>query len=620
MGGVSRKSKRQAQRAKRADATINLSDPGATVPPSLSPVLDLVKGTGLDSINTRFRSTRRLGESEVDGLYTEGIGRRIIDLPIDGALSDWPSIKVEESWRDLADEVEQRAVELEVPTHYRFASKMASKDGWNAFTLGYADAAVDPSANAQVAPWGYAKLVWARGLRAWDCTVRRVYGPSSPRVGEAREIYNWRIRPDVETDPVYIGGLGDVHGTRFTRLTTLNGRSDFELVAGHLANLLGGGEGVGTLLSKAALGVYKIKNWEEKMRRDPATSYATIQAQNLALSTINALVLDMENEEFTQLAHGALGGSEAAVYALSWLLAAAAGIPMTLLYGMSPGGFSDGSVTDEQWQDRLRSIRRDAEPHLRMVYDAIWAEVLGVAEVPEYSFEWPPLRPATVEETAAQTKVAVEAGRAAVEAGLTTTSAVATGLEATGGLDLWEWRSAARPVDPEATPEQAAGLAEEENPVAETALNGAQISSVIEVAEKISLGILSPESGLGILRLALPTTPVALLKAALPSARGVASPAALPVAASPSGAPPPGEPDLSSEETDEPEGEDESEEPPLELPTDLVSAREAATTLGISPAALGGMAKRGEIRRYRVGSAYRYSQSECVECVLSASD
>ncbi len=527
MGEVSRKSKRQAQRAKRADATINLSDPGASVPPSLSPVLDLVKGSGLDSINTRFRPTRRLGENEVDGLYTEGIGRRIIDLPIDGALSDWPSIKVEEGWRDLADEVEQRAVELEVPTHYRFASKMASKDGWNAFTLGYADAAVDPSANAQVAPWGYAKIVWARGLRAWDCTVRRVYGPASPRIGEAREIYNWRIRPDVESDPVYIGGLGDVHGTRFTRITTLNGRSDFELVAGHLANLLGGGEGVGTLLSKAALGVYKIKNWEEKMRRDPATSYATIQAQNLALSTLNALVLDMDNEEFSQLAHGALGGSESAVYALSWLLAAAAGIPMTLLYGMSPGGFSDGSVTDEQWQDRLRSIRRDAEPHLRMVYDAIWAEVLGVAEVPEYSFEWPPIRPATVEETAAQTLVAVQAGQAAIDARLTTPSAVAAGLEAAGGLDLWAW-SAAAPAD-----------------------------------------------------------------------------APGPVASQ-------GE-DPTDEETDEPEE-------PLTLPDDLVSAREAADLLGISPAALGGMAKREEIRRYRVGSAYRYSKQECVECVLSASD
>jgi len=235
-----------------------------------------------------------------------------------------------------------------------------------------------------------------------------------------------------------------------------------------------------------------------------------------------------------------------------------------------------------------------------MIYDAIWAEVLGVAEVPEYSFEWPPLRPPTVEEVATQTKIAVEAGVMAVNAGLTSTAAVATGFEAAGGLDLFPWRAAVNPDDDTDAPTGP-----------ETALSNEQVQSVMSVAERVATNVIGLETGLGILRLALPNVPEALLLAALPAGPGSS-------AAQPATAPAPSQPDLTNEETDDdPLDEDE---PPLELPDDLVSAREAADMLSISPAALGGMVRRGEIRRYRVGSAYRYSRGECVECVLSASD
>lgn len=430
--------KRDTRTAKRADGTLDPYSLSADVPQSLSPVLDVTKGWGLDSIYTRFRTKRDLQQIEVDGLYQDGIGRRIIDLPVDHALSAWPVLDVAEEWRDQAYEVEALAQRLDVPAHVRKAARLRSKDGWSLVALGYADLA-----HSQPAPWGYAPLTWVRELYREDCWVEALYGAESPKVGQARLIRNWQIRPDADSDSIgFIPGLGTLHSSRFTRLTTFDGRSDFQLIADHLANLLAGGEGTGGALQRASVGKWSVKNWREQVMRDEETSYKVMQAQHKALSTLNALVLDKDNEDFTMLSNGALSGSKDAVYALSWLLSAAAGIPMTLLYGMSPGGFSGGESEERLWADRLWSLRRDIEPHLRVLYNALWVEVLGVAAVPEYAFEWPPLRQPTPEETAKTVKGMLDASKVALELELTTRENIVAGFAAWPEvMNPWEWQA-----------------------------------------------------------------------------------------------------------------------------------------------------------------------------------
>lgn len=442
--------KRDTRTVKRADGTLDPYSLSADVPQSLSPVLDVTKGWGLDSIYTRFRTKRDLQQIEVDGLYQDGIGRRIIDLPVDHALSAWPVLDVAEEWRDQAYEVEALAQRLDVPAHVRKAARLRSKDGWSLVALGYADLA-----HSQPAPWGYAPLTWVRELYREDCWVEALYGAESPKVGQARLIRNWQIRPDADSDSIgFISGLGTLHSSRFTRLTTFDGRSDFQLVADHLANLLAGGEGTGGALQRASVGKWSVKNWREQVMRDEETSYKVMQAQHKALSTLNALVLDKDNEDFTMLSNGALSGSKDAVYALSWLLSAAAGIPMTLLYGMSPGGFSGGESEERLWADRLWSLRRDIEPHLRMLYNALWVEVLGVAAVPEYAFEWPPLRQPTPEETAKTVKDMLDASKVALELELTTRENIVAGFAAWPEvMNPWEWQAPETGKPPSSTPE-----------------------------------------------------------------------------------------------------------------------------------------------------------------------
>lgn len=611
--------KRDTRTAKRADGTLDPYSLSADVPQSLSPVLDVTKGWGLDSIYTRFRTKRDLQQIEVDGLYQDGIGRRIIDLPVDHALSAWPVLDVAEEWRDQAYEVEALAQRLDVPAHVRKAARLRSKDGWSLVALGYADLA-----HSQPAPWGYAPLTWVRELYREDCWVEALYGAESPKVGQARLIRNWQIRPDADSDSIgFIPGLGTLHSSRFTRLTTFDGRSDFQLVADHLANLLAGGEGTGGALQRASVGKWSVKNWREQVMRDEETSYKVMQAQHKALSTLNALVLDKDNEDFTMLSNGALSGSKDAVYALSWLLSAAAGIPMTLLYGMSPGGFSGGESEERLWADRLWSLRRDIEPHLRMLYNALWVEVLGVAAVPEYAFEWPPLRQPTTTEKAEVVTAVLGAAEKAQMLGLADAPSIAAGLASTPEMDLWEWTSET-PVIEAATGENILAPTVQTT-VEELALNGAQIASFVQVLTEVSLGTISPEAAMAILSISFPSADRERLRVAVLAQAEQAARVQQPTA------PAPGSPGDPSDETLDVPGAD-VDEPAEPEPEGLSPAQsEAIGGTWTDPADLAeryslpskstvrSLFRTGEVRGRKVSSRWQYREEDLAAHLLGLS-
>lgn len=437
--------KRKSRRAPTPiqDGTLNLLSPG-DVPPSLSPVLDVVRGLGLDTISTHFRATRRLEISEIDGLFGDGIGQRIVQLPVDVAFAGWPTLHVEEGWKDEAAQVEALAETLEVPKRYRRAEVEAQRDGSAVLIVGYADGAPE-----KPAPDGREEVIWIRSVPARYFSIRNWYGPESRKFGAARTLNVFRVAADVPSDRYPGRGLGLVHGTRFFRLSTETGESAYQQIALYLANLLTGSTGASSALARASLGLYKIKNWQAKVDRGGADGpgpYETVRAQHASASAYNCVVIDANNEEYEDISSGSLGGLESGVYALSWLLAAAAGIPMMTLYGISPGGFASGEGERKDWLDRARARRQAAEPAIRWIYDRLWAQVLGEAAVPPYELVWPEIEEPTELERIDLATKAVAVALQAIQAKLTTPEAVIAGLSSSSA-DLWAWVA---PVDPAA--------------------------------------------------------------------------------------------------------------------------------------------------------------------------
>lgn len=412
---------------------------GASTPASLSPILDVRRGTGLETVGTRFRATRVLDWSELDALYgDDGIGRAIIDLPVEAAFADWCTIDVDQGWEDVRNEVVALAARLDVPGRYQDAERRASIDGSAALLLGYADGRFDTVAAA-----GYVEPIWLRTAWGRDVNVRSLYGPESPRYGQAAWISVARLPPDVPSDFGFSGRVGSVHGSRFVRLHTATGRSDYQTVALYLANLLAGGDGTGSMLQRAALGVFKMKDWQNKIHAKGQSVYDVLQAQFALINTNRAVVLDAGSEDFQLLSNTGLSGAESAVYALSWLLAAAARIPMTRLYGMSPSGFSSGASERKDWADRARNRRTKAEPAIRWIYDRLFAEVLGEPRVPDYRLVWPALDAPTTAERFVSASSALDVAAKALELRITTPKSVVAGFSATPELDLFEWQEPA---------------------------------------------------------------------------------------------------------------------------------------------------------------------------------
>lgn len=431
--------------ARPRDGTLNLS--GGTAPPrSLSPVLDTRRGAGLETVGTQFRATRPLTWEELDALYgDDGIGRAIIDLPVEAAFADWCTIDVDPGWEDVRDEVVALAARLDVAGRYQEAERRSSIDGSAALVLGYEDGRFDTVAAA-----GYVTPIWLRTAWGRDVNVRSLFGPESPRYGEAAWISVARILPDVPSDFGFSSRIGTVHGSRFVRLHTPTGRSDYQTVALYLANLLAGGDGTGSMLQRAALGVFKIKDWKSKIWAKGQSVYDVLQAQFAMINANRAVVLDEASEDFQLVSNTGLSGAESAVYALSWLLAAAARIPMTRLYGMSPSGFSSGASERRDWADRARNRRTKAEPAIRWVYDRLFAEVLGEPRVPNYRLIWPALDAPTTEERFAAASSALDAAEKAIGLRVTTAQAVVAGFSATPELDLFTWEEPAEEVEAEA--------------------------------------------------------------------------------------------------------------------------------------------------------------------------
>lgn len=421
--------------APKADAWIDV-DPDSA-PPTLSPVFDPRRGLGLETLTTIFRRTRDLGPEEVRALYGDGIGRRIVTLPVEQALTEWCTLHVEEPWAAQAEAVKRRAVALDVPRWIRRAGVWRNRDGWTALLQGWGDLL-----HAEPAPWGTQTLTWVRPAYRWDCSPPTVfYGPDSPRFGEARFLSVHRMRPDVEDDLGYLPGsnLGPVHGSRFTRLSTPTGASVYDQVAQYLVQIVAGGGGVSEALSKSVVGVFKIDEWDRKAYRNDSAAYQLLRSQFEALSARSPLAMDRKTSEFDLLTNGALGGTESALYALAWLLSAASGIPMSVLYGLEPGGFAAGDVQERMWLQRLADERVALEPAIRAVYDGLWTEQTRSPQIPEYELVWPPIRKVEPESKVQNLSAALVAAEKALALGLTTPAAIRAGLASEASLDLWAW-------------------------------------------------------------------------------------------------------------------------------------------------------------------------------------
>lgn len=158
--------------------------------------------------------------------------------------------------------------------------------------------------------------------------------------------------------------------------------------------------------------VYKIKNLhnmivsnkEEVVRR-------RLEIAELSASVLNAYLIDSVGEDFGFVARSTTGLPEI-LDRLGVHLSAASGMPITLLLGLSPGGFGTGEDEDRRWSNTTQAFRQDhCLPGLELLTRYILLAKDGPTKgaLPDkYSVTFPALRQPTDKEVAEIRKLHAE--------------------------------------------------------------------------------------------------------------------------------------------------------------------------------------------------------------------
>jgi phage-related protein (TIGR01555 family) len=255
---------------------------------------------------------------------------------------------------------------------------------------------------------------------------------------------------------------------------------------------------------------------------------------DLARSVARSVVLDAEGEDFTTVDGKGLGTLPAVLDKAWSRLAAAAGMPVTVLMGISPSGLNATGESDIRlWYDRVAAYRRDVvEPRARVLIDVL-ARSAGVD--PEgISIAWPSLWQPTDKETAELRKLTADTDAIYIDKGVLLPEEVALSrwgsgaysTEITGfdpeirqALADAELEDMAKGEEPEGQePEEPSEPSEpsEPTPVSEpidpgtdvpapdSTLNGAQMKGMQDTIVLVAEGKIPKETGVQILLLSLP--------------------------------------------------------------------------------------------------------------------
>jgi phage-related protein (TIGR01555 family) len=153
------------------------------------------------------------------------------------------------------------------------------------------------------------------------------------------------------------GGQLLVHADRVLHFPTADYLPLLETLQDSLGAFFEAMNGIRTGARESSTVIYGIKNWVRKAwSENSGLAKLHMAFVDRAKSAMNAWVIDKDDES-VQIANRSLSGlSQLADPFMVWLAAALA-IPVTVLWGVSPGGFGKGEAERETWHEEVRAFQ-----------------------------------------------------------------------------------------------------------------------------------------------------------------------------------------------------------------------------------------------------------------------
>lgn len=266
---------------------------------------------------------------------------------------------------------------------------------------------------------------------------------------------------------------------------------------------------VAALLKDFSQGVYKYEGLTDMLAQDGDKLVKRRLAINdWAKSVFNALVLDSK-DDYERKSTSMAGAPEILVQ-FATRLAAACDTPVTKLLGMSPAGMNATGESDTRgWYETVSEEQEDDRPLLerciRFSFLSLDGPTKGI-EPDVWSVEFNPLWAPSAKEQAETRLVVQQADTMAIDAQMVSPEEVA---KSRWGGDTYsddmhiDWKEREKQLLAGAA-EIAAGASAD---VQQQALNGAQISSLLEIVGQVATKAIPRESGVAIIALAFQLQP-----------------------------------------------------------------------------------------------------------------
>jgi len=142
-----------------------------------------------------------------------------------------------------------------------------------------------------------------------------------------------------------------------------------------------------------------------------------MEVVDMGRSVARAVVIDKDGEDFKHVGAVNVTGVEPLMLMIFQRLSGAADMPMTILFGMSPGGMNATGESDTRgWYDTVQAYRTDElEPALALVLEIV-ARDAGLSH--EITIQWPPLWQPTSKEQAELDKMDAETDKIRIDSGV----------------------------------------------------------------------------------------------------------------------------------------------------------------------------------------------------------
>ncbi len=451
------------------------------------------------------------------------LARRICDLPAGEMLRQGFKIEVDgDSETDSL--VRGKFADLDATSHITHAIALARATGGSAIILGLDDGQED--ASQPLKEESLRSLRWMVVLSRRNVETATYYDKTTEKYGQP-ETYKVKQPNSAGGDDTYLihesrvirfdgawvapsrraknGGWGD---SVFVQLEEAIKRVDSSFAA------------IGAMIPDASQGVFKIKNLLEIIQAsadNEAAIRTRLRLMDYSRSVARAVAIDADSEDFTYQDRSFAGISDA-VSSLCGFVSAYTGIPQSLLFGRSPSGLNATGETDVRFfYDSMQATQvNELKPRLQRLLRLIMISKEGPTggnEPEKWEIEFTPLMQMSEAERADIRLKTAQADQLDIANQVLTPEEVT--LSRYGGdkyststtVDLEAHASASDTLSPDTADTNVQPTDQAQAAAQPQTLNGAQVSSMLEIINAVAQSMLPRDTGVFMLEAAFGVDP-----------------------------------------------------------------------------------------------------------------